>query len=256
MNPMLFLAFEGTGETSIQIGYYAAAFGVAITLGMVFLNWRQRDWSWAMLYLPLLLLHPSWTIGIGRSDGGYAMRFLSVAATITLVAILICAIFWPHFSKRRFLLSICLIVWTLYLTNWPLDRLLSHFSQMPDSDGGFWAQAVVSFIMAGNDLLLIALGLTLICFMYGIFASKRNCSSRMGLEPHESPQGYSDDNSRSKLGFRILSITGAICLLLCLILLGFSFVTFGPNPAFTVATLIWSVILVISAFRGRFPGWS
>ncbi len=259
---MFFLATCGgqIAITSDEIRYCAGGFGIAITLASILVSWQKRSFTWAPLYGSLLLLHPAWWMSLDAGDCGLAMRFLSVCASLTLAAILSCQIFWPHLGRRRFILSLCLVSWAVYLLGWPTDVILSHFWQ-PDPGGGFAEQTVVSFIAADSNLRLLALALTFVSLVLGLFNRTRRGRSAKGTPtPRRSQQTASQVvcNSELKTHWRSISplriLASALLLTLIALYVSSSFIAFPPSLA-PLFALVWSVVLVIITVRGRFPGW-
>jgi hypothetical protein len=143
---------------SVEIGRYAAAFAIGITLASIFLSFHQRNFVWLPLFLSFLLLHPAWTMGVFRGDCGEAKRFLSGAISLVLVALLICQIFFSHFSRRQFLLTLCALCWVAYLPFFL--RSILHFPIVLGE--GFVGRIIQSFVLSSNDLLRLAVTLTVI----------------------------------------------------------------------------------------------
>lgn len=167
MNVTLVLACLSPEEirTSIHIGYYAAAFAISLTCALLLLSWHQRNFAWLPLYASLLLLHPAWTIGANTGDCGYAKRFFSIAASIVLVALLVCQIVRPGMSRLRFLLVLSAVCWAAYL---PLFlSFVLHFPLRPGT--GFAGELVQSFVLSSNTLLSVAVTLTLIYLVLWLF---------------------------------------------------------------------------------------
>lgn len=172
--------------TSGQVAFGAGGFALGISLCLLLLSWHHGRFDWAPLYGAVLLLHPSWWMNVEAGDCGLAMRFLSIMASLTLAAILICQVFLPGLSKRRFLLTLCLVSWAAYLVLWPLDSILSDLWQFPGPNGGVVAQAFLSWAAAVNDLLLISLVLAGMCLIQGIFDWRRRRRLTQPTLPHRS----------------------------------------------------------------------
>jgi hypothetical protein len=250
--------------TSEQIRYCTAGFGIAITLASILVSWHKRSFTWAPLCGFLILLHPAWTMSLEAGDCGLRMRFLSVATSLVMATILTFQIFWPHLvSKRRFLLGLCVISWIAYLTCWPLSSILSHLSLFPTADDGFAAQAVLCFITAENDLLTISLVLTCVCVVQGML----NWTRPQRLPQAQAPGRRSLDNGvvdhitcSSELKpaplWKSRVRVSSLAILLALIALhGSSLIVTPVIGLSSILALGWSVILLISAVRGKFPGW-
>ena len=259
MNSLFILATCGgqIAITSDEIKYFAGGFGIAITLASILVSWHKRSFSWAPLYGSLLLLlHPAWWMGVGSGDCGMAMRFLSVDASLTLAAMLICQLFWPDLSNGRFILGLCFISWATYFAGVLLFEL-----GVASFDGGPAAQALFSFMLGGMDLRPVALALSFICVVQGLSGRMRRRrfsqetmhnvgddqdNRDLALEPH----------SRSKLPLRILTALISLLLLSWVVLYVSGFGTKSiDNTIAAILALGWSVILVITAVRARFPGW-
>jgi hypothetical protein len=150
---------------SFYIGYYAAAFCAGVTLALLLLSWRQRSFASLPLYASLLLLHPAWTMDVFSGDCGFAKRFFSVAVSVLLVALLVLQVFWPQFSRWRFLLIVCAISWALYLI-----LFLSRVLQVPLPFGkGFLGAAVEAFALSSAHILRVALAFSLVCLILWLF---------------------------------------------------------------------------------------
>lgn len=258
MNSLLILATCGgqIAITSDQIRYCAGGFGIAITLASILVSWHKRSFSWAPLYGSLLLLHPAWWMGVGSGDCGMAMRFLSIAASLTLAAILICQLFWPDLSRRRFIFSLCLISWAIYFAAVLFDELV-----LASFDGGIAEQALFSFTWGGMDQRPVAFALSFVCVVQGVF--DRMCHKRFF---RATPHNAGDDQdirrfavkarSQSRLPLRILAALVSLLLLSWVVLYVSGFGTKSlDNTIAAILALGWSVIFVITAVRARFPGW-
>jgi hypothetical protein len=271
VNFPLFFALCGNelAASSAEIGYYAAACAVAVTFALVLLSVYRRDFAWTPIYGLLLLLHPAWTVPVDRGDCGDAMRFLAVTASLVLVAILVCQVFWPHLSRRRFLLALYFLLWALYLVNWPLYVLLAERLGSSNPDG-FVAQVFFSFLAAENYLLLVALALTLVCFLAAIANVKyRNRCMPLTDAEERSPADEMTGQGRHMLGLesdvpsrshrRHFRLCLSMLALTLLLILALPYVfspapVFGGNPPYSIITITWCVLLMVSAARGRFPG--
>jgi hypothetical protein len=150
---------------SVYIGYYAAAFCAGVALALSLLSWRQRSFASLPLYASLLLLHPAWTMDVFSGDCGYAKRFFSVAVALLLVALLVLQIFWPQFSRLRFLFIVCAISWAAYLILF-LSRVLNI---MPGFDEAFLEKALEAFVLSSADILRVALASSLVCLILWLF---------------------------------------------------------------------------------------
>ena len=156
---------------STQIGYYSAAFCIAIAIALLFHNARHRDFSWMILYGPLLIVHPAWTIGVYSGDCGLSKRFFSVAVSAVFVGLLACLVFASQPSKRRFLFWLSAISWIVYVA----ARLRELFALeiAPPSPEDKWAQFLFIFTAASYQLMRPALLLTFIYFAVWLVTRKR-----------------------------------------------------------------------------------
>lgn len=251
---------------SIEIGHVAAAFGIGIVLASSLIGVHRRRLDWVALLGLFLLLHPAWTMDIG-ADCGFGYRFFAIGGSIVLAAILVCQILWPRLSKRRFLLLLCIISWIGCFIVWP-----NHiWSGEGDSEGGFLDQFLLSFGNAGATFPQVAVVLTGIGFLACLFdwfsatrseAPKANDTDPLSAAPRRA--------GSSKTTVRTVSAVG-LALLLTLI---FSYLrseatlpffpllhpfhwlfVFNSGIAFTIASAGWLAILLITAVRGKFPGW-
>lgn len=255
-------------QTSQTIGAWAAAFAIGITVVLLLLNAYRGSFAWAPLYVSVLIFHPTWTIGIQNNNCGESMRFLSVAFSGVLGAILFCQVFWPYTSRQRFILVLCLSAWALYLVNWPLFVVASDWLEYPLGNK-FGDELVSAFLAAEKDLLIVALAFSLACFLPAIGDSLR----RRGLVPcrfarQETDHAHSQERkggdgsdlqskSHSLRSRVILSILALILLLMLTLLSAVSPTPlYGGNRAFSTVAFLWIVILTISAARGKFPGWA
>ncbi len=141
---------------SVTIGYMAAAFGIAASLVGLAVSLRRRDFEWLPFYAVLLALHPAWTISILRGDCGDARRFLSGAASLVFLALLLVQTFRPQFSRRRFLLGVCAFAWALYLPLFLSFVLGAPFSLNDD----FFGHIIVAYTLSSRDIAHIAFGLS------------------------------------------------------------------------------------------------
>jgi hypothetical protein len=66
VNVTLFLGCLSPGEMvlSTQVGWYAAAFSVAIVFASVLLSLNRDSFVWSLICVMLLVLHPAWTMGV------------------------------------------------------------------------------------------------------------------------------------------------------------------------------------------------
>src|SRR5437879_5478974 len=142
---------------STQVGYYAAAFCIGITIALIFLSVQQRSWAWAPVYGFLLLFHPAWTMGVTSGDCGVSKRFFSGAVCLVMVAVLTCETFWPHLSRRRLILVLCCICWLLYVPIF-LSFLL-HFPLLVGS--GLVEAMIESIVLSSRNILGLALVLSI-----------------------------------------------------------------------------------------------
>jgi len=243
--------------TSDEIRYCAGGFGIGVTLALVLVSWHRRSFAWAPLYVPLLLLHPAWIMSLRAGDCGMGMRFLSVSSSLILAAMLICQIFWPYLSRRRFIFSLCLISWATYFAG-----VVLHQFRMGDFYGGVAAQALTSFILGGMHLRSVALALTFVCFFQGLsdrMHHRRSHRSTLENAAADKDIRSSEDklHPRSRLALRIFSSALSLLLITWVVLYlgGLVGDWWLPNTIAAVFALGWSVILIIAAVRGKFPGW-
>jgi peptidoglycan/LPS O-acetylase OafA/YrhL len=150
---------------SVYIGYYTAAFCAGVALVLLLLSSRQRSFASLPLYGSLLLLHPAWTMGVFSGDCGYAKRFFSVVVSLLFVALLVLQVFWPQFSRWRFLVILGAISWASYLV-----LFLSHALHVPLAIGeGFLGEALQAFVLSYTYILRVALAFTLVCLIFWLF---------------------------------------------------------------------------------------
>jgi hypothetical protein len=153
---------------STEIGGYAAAFGIGITLTSLLLSWHQRAFRWLPVCLFLLLIHPAWTIGVGGDCGAYK-RFMSTAISIVFVAVIVCQIFFPNFSRLRFLFRLCAATWVLSIP--VIVGLLFH---SPVLTIDFARSVTVPYIFAAPRLFVIAVALSLLWVALWLFERIRH----------------------------------------------------------------------------------
>ena len=115
---------------SWRIGYYAAAFGIGVTLALVLLSWRERSFRWLPVYAVLLLIHPAWSMGIG-GDCGFGKRNLSGAISLLFILLLVRQIFRPAFPLRRFLFFLAAGSLTVWLISAFYTHIGSRFMGVP-----------------------------------------------------------------------------------------------------------------------------
>jgi uncharacterized membrane protein len=138
---------------SNSIGYYSAVFALAVSGTSVFLSWRRGNWKPLLLWGPVLLLHPAWTMSAWGGDCGYAKRFFSVAVAAYFLAVLVCQVFKPNFSRRTFVLTISGISWIVWS---------SAYLHLGSSASPLFGGAVVALALSRNALFGVAVVLTAI----------------------------------------------------------------------------------------------
>ena len=147
---------------SVTIGHVAAGFGIAASLVGLALSVHRRDFAWLPFYALLLVLHPAWTISILRGDCGDARRFLSGAASLVFLALLLVQTFWPQFSRQRFLLAVCAFAWALYLPLFLSFALRAPFSLNDD----FFGHIIEAYTLSSRDIAHIAFTLSAACIVF------------------------------------------------------------------------------------------
>jgi hypothetical protein len=147
---------------SVEIGRYAAAFALGITLVSTLLSCRQRDLTWLPLCLLLLLVHPAWTMDVFRGECGNAKRFMSGVISLGFIGVISCQIFNPRFSRLRFLFIGCVASWIAYGFS-ILNRFL-----IPPAEGVF-SEVVQGWVFSHRDLFRIAVVLSVICSIIWVF---------------------------------------------------------------------------------------
>jgi hypothetical protein len=165
VNVTLFLGCLSPEEMvlSTQVGWYAAAFSVAIVFASVLLSLNRGSFVWSLICVMLLVLHPAWTMGVDSGDCGYAKRFLSGALSFVLLALLMCQIFWPQFSRLRFLVILCALCWvaSLPFVAPVVVPYIFYFSTMRGDS--FFDKILQSFALSSHDLFRFAVVLSAIC---------------------------------------------------------------------------------------------
>lgn len=263
--PLACLSLEWP-RRSIEIGYVAAAFAIGIALASTLIGVRRRSFDWLALFGLFLLLHPAWTMEIG-ADCGFGYRFFAIGGSIVLAAILVCQTLWPRLNKRKFLLVLCIVSWVLCFAVWP-----NHlWSGEGDPEGGFIDQFLLSFSAAGGAFPQVAITLTGVAFIACLFDWLRYTRSASEKPNDVSPLTAAPERrGSSKTVVRTVSLVA----LMVLVTLIFSYArsevslpffrplhpfhwifVFDSGIAFTVASICWAVILVVTAVRGKFPGW-
>jgi hypothetical protein len=156
---------------STQIGYYSAAFCAGITIALILLGFRQGSSAWVLLYGPLIVLHPAWTMGVYSGDCGLTKRFFSVAVSLAFAMLLVGRAFLPRLSRIRILWFLCLMAWVIYLAA-RLREFLS-LEMAPPSPDDKWAQFVSMFGVPSDQLMSPALVLSVISIVaFGIKAMR------------------------------------------------------------------------------------
>lgn len=175
VNPTLLIGGLAPLQTSIQVGYCAGAFSIGIALASICLSVRQRSFAWVPLYSVLLLIHPAWTMQPDLADLGYPKRFFAGVVSLVLVAILMCQIFWPELSKRRFVLGVCLFCWV----GWLAASLQMLFNFSINAGSGFMGE-LINTLEVSALLLPVAVVMTLIWFLLWLFDWFRRRRSKSG----------------------------------------------------------------------------
>ena len=173
---------------SDQVGYYAAAFCIGIVLALIVVTLQQRGYGWAPIYGSLLLLHPAWTMGVMSGDCGLGKRFNSGLVCILLLAVLVCHVFWPGMSKRRFVTRWCAVFWIAYLScriynALPLPSLLPY-----RDDFTFYGELCSTLLLSWPNLLRFAVISSFVLFIWWLVDRIRNKLVTSKVEPGESIQ--------------------------------------------------------------------
>jgi hypothetical protein len=246
MNLLCVLALVDRSVTieSLRITHFAGLLAVWLVLGCASVSILRRSLRWVPLYSALFLLHPTWTMSITPADSGLYARFVSIATSLVLAAILLCQIFWPDLSRRRFLISLCVISWVAYFSSIYLSEYWNGFLER-----GFVRQAIASLMLAQTRLMEIAPALTLICFLQWLWYWLRPGKVM------DSARAKVGDNSQ--VGLRLFCAALACFFLVFVALFGcYHLITkgrlFGPEP---VIALLLGIVSTVAAIRGRIPGW-
>jgi hypothetical protein len=134
---------------SQEIGNYAAAFAIGITVALVFLAGRERSFGWLPLYAVLLLIHPAWTMSVMTGDCGFAKRSMSLAASVLFVLLVGRQIFFPRLAMYRFLFLIA----ALSLAIWFAQTFFLRFTA-----------PFIATLLGTSDWVIWWGGLRLLCF--------------------------------------------------------------------------------------------
>lgn len=228
---------------SLRITHFAGLLAVCLVLGCGSVSIFRRSLKWVPLYSGLFLLHPTWTMPIGN-DCGVFERFVSIAASLVLVAILLYQIFWPDVSRRRFLISVCLISWVAYFSGNYLAQYWNGFLEH-----GFVRQVIASLSVAQPRLMEVASALSLICFIQWLWYR---------LQPSRVKDSARERRRHSSTaGLRLLSTALGCFFLSYVAFYVYRFVKAAPVgwPVEAMIALGIGVFLLVAAIRGRFPGW-
>lgn len=245
MNLLSRLALCGpsVGIESLKITHFAAILAVSFVLGSVCVSIFRRSLKWVPLYAGLFLLHPTWTMPI-RDDCGVFERFVSIAASLVLGAILLCQIFWPDVSRRRFLISLCLISWIAYFSS---SYLMEYWNGL--FEHGFVRQAIASLKLAQPRLMEIAPVLSLICFLQWLWYR---------FQPDRVMHSAREKRRQSSRVRARLVWTGLGCFFLSYVVSYlYQLIKMGRIawPVEPMIALGIGVFLIVAALRGRLPGW-
>jgi hypothetical protein len=138
---------------SNSIGNYSAVFTLTVSCISMFLAWRRRILGPVLLWAPVLLLHPAWTMSTSGGDCGYAKRFFSVAVSALVLAVLVCQVIKPNFSRRTFVVTLCVISWITWS---------SACLDLGPPGSPLIGDAVTALALSRNALFCVALVLTVI----------------------------------------------------------------------------------------------
>jgi hypothetical protein len=229
---------------SLRITHFAGVFAVCLVLGCVFVSILRRSLMWAPLYVPLFFLHPTWTMDATLGCGVF-VRFVSIATSFVLAAILLCQIFWPQLSRRRFLISLCIVSWVAYFSSIYLSQYWNGFLEH-----GFVRQAIASLMLAETHLLEIAFALSLICSIQWLwYRLQSNRVTHLDLEKRQHSSRIRARLVWAGLGCFFLSYMAVY--ILRAIKAG-RLVPWLPEPVIGFGI---GVFLIVAAVRGRLPGW-
>jgi hypothetical protein len=242
--PTIALCGPSVAIESLKITRFAGILAVSFVLGSICVSIFRRSLKWVPLYGGLFLLHPTWTMPITEGCGVF-VRFVSIATSLVLGAILFCQIFWPGVSRRRFLISVCLMSWIAYFSGRYLSELWDGFQEH-----GFINQALASLAFAPSRLMDIAPFLSLICFVQWLWYWLQ--SNRVVVPTRERrPQS-------SRLRLRALWIALGCFFLSYVAFYLYRSVRAGRPVAWLdepIVALGIGIFLIVAATRGRFPGW-
>jgi hypothetical protein len=229
---------------SLRIAHVAADLAICFVLGSICMSTFRRSLKWVPVYGTLFVLHPVWTMDL-RVGCGVFERFVSVGTSVVLAAILICQIFWPDFSRRRFVMILCLTAWMAYFSS----IYLSEYSNLGWSEEGFVRRALASLLFAEGHLMEISPALTLICFfvwLWNRFHFRRFM---------ESTRPRTEGSSR--VGLRLVC-AGLGCFFLSYpVLCVYRMFETGRVPRLIpgIIALGMASFLIASSLRGRLPVW-
>lgn len=232
----------------------AAGFSTAIVFALVCLSIRQRSAKWAPIYVTIFVLHPVFWLGLEEMIGDMA-RFVWVAVSLVLASILILNLFWPEISRRRFILSLCVISW--------ITLLLASLTAALDSteiDGGIIRQSISALALSERPLSKIALALTVLAVLQGpanrlwlAYRAAAKPLNEMERNRASKPAKTFQNRTRLRIVFGILVVA-----LLCYLPLTFK-LSLKNGDHYAVVSILgaagWIVVLLIATIRGEFPGW-
>lgn len=234
--------------TSSQVAFAAGGFAVGIALCSVALSLRDHQFTWAPLYGSVLLLHPSWTVGLER-DCGLAMRFLALAASTLMASILSCQLFCPNLSRVRFIGRLCLVSWAVYFAA-AFTAQSQRLFGLADPDG-----VIISLIHATQHLLYIALALSVVClFLWVVVRFPGRRSSPTIAKSAMNDRGPDLARRRRRI-LRTAALVSAVLLLIWVALYLNQVVGefTGYDAIDALLAFVWGITLLVTATRGKFP---
>lgn len=254
---LVFLSTLASPESAIlpsAIRCCAAGFSTAVIFALVCVSIRQRSAKWAPIYGTIFILHPVFWLGLEEMLGHMA-RFVWVAVSLVLASILVLNLFWPEISRRRFILSLCVISWITLL----LASLTAALSST-EIDGGIISQFIDALALSERPLSTIALALTALAVLQGPanrlwLAYHGGAMPLEKMERNRDSKPAKDDQNRTRL--RI--VFGILVVALgCYVPITFKLSIengdhYAVVPIFGAAG--WIVVLLVATMRGEFPGW-
>jgi hypothetical protein len=159
---------------SEQVGWYAITFCVAVTIALVALTVQQRNYAWLPIYGTLLVLHPAWTVSVMSGDCGLGRRFDAGVFCLLFLAVLLFHIFWPQFSRRRFVNWCCFVFWIAWLVCRTYSALpVPHLLPIGGGEFTFYGELCDTLVIAWRDLFSLALLFSLVSFIWWLIARIR-----------------------------------------------------------------------------------